>query len=171
LLKYLYSFIDFILYYYLIPGLEIREYGRGDPLCCSRDTLYPQTLALTSPTIGGLSVGIVRLRTQATEFFLIHYFGCNYRLHITWLYTNKFGGTKLKRNYTSIWWYVSKKGCTTGLRSTEVKERGRDAWCFPQIPFLTHPQVNSHWSVLQARLELRWNHWKWITELNILKAR
>ena len=31
--------------------------------------LYPQKLALTSPTGGGRSVGIVRLRTKATEFF------------------------------------------------------------------------------------------------------
>jgi hypothetical protein len=30
-------------------------------------TFYPQKLALTSPTSGGRSVGIVRLRTQATE--------------------------------------------------------------------------------------------------------
>jgi hypothetical protein len=33
-----------------------------------RDTLYPQKLALTSPTSGGRSVGVVRLRTKATEF-------------------------------------------------------------------------------------------------------
>jgi hypothetical protein len=36
---------------------------RGDPLRWPRDTLYPQKLALTSPTSGGRSVGIVRLRT------------------------------------------------------------------------------------------------------------
>ena len=30
--------------------------------------LYPQKLALTSPTGGGRSVGIVRVRTRATEF-------------------------------------------------------------------------------------------------------
>ena len=30
--------------------------------------LYPQKLALTSPTGGGRSVGIVRSRTKATEF-------------------------------------------------------------------------------------------------------
>ena len=30
--------------------------------------LYPQKLALTLPTGGGRSVGIVRLRTKATEF-------------------------------------------------------------------------------------------------------
>ena len=37
--------------------------------------LYPQKLALTSPTGGGRSVGIVRMRTKATEFsfsFYIH---------------------------------------------------------------------------------------------------
>jgi len=31
--------------------------------------LYPQKLALTSPTGGGRSVGIVRSRTKATEFY------------------------------------------------------------------------------------------------------
>jgi len=33
--------------------------------------LYPQKLALTSPTGGGRSVGIVRVRTKATEFVFI----------------------------------------------------------------------------------------------------
>jgi len=31
--------------------------------------LYPQKLALTSPTGGGRSVGIVRVRTKATELY------------------------------------------------------------------------------------------------------
>jgi hypothetical protein len=31
-------------------------------------TLHPQKLALTLPACGGRSVGIVRSRTQATEF-------------------------------------------------------------------------------------------------------
>jgi hypothetical protein len=48
-------------------GLEYREYGLGDPLRWPRDTLYPQKLALTSPTSGGRSVGIVRFRTKAME--------------------------------------------------------------------------------------------------------
>jgi hypothetical protein len=34
--------------------------------------LYPQKLALTSPTGGGRSVGIVRSRTKATEFSLLY---------------------------------------------------------------------------------------------------
>jgi hypothetical protein len=33
--------------------------------------LYPQKLALTSPTGGGRSVGIVRSRTKATEFIFL----------------------------------------------------------------------------------------------------
>ena len=33
--------------------------------------LYPQKLALTSPTGGGRSVGTVRSRTKATEFFVL----------------------------------------------------------------------------------------------------
>jgi len=33
-------------------------------------SLYPQKLALTSPTGGGSSVSIVRVRTKATEFSL-----------------------------------------------------------------------------------------------------
>jgi hypothetical protein len=49
-------------------GLEIREYRHRDPSRCPRCTLYPQKVALTSPTSGDRSVGIVRSRTQATEF-------------------------------------------------------------------------------------------------------
>jgi hypothetical protein len=41
-------------------GLENQEY-------CPRSTLYPQKVALTSPTRGCRSVGIVRSRTHATE--------------------------------------------------------------------------------------------------------
>jgi hypothetical protein len=48
--------------------LENREYGRKDPSRWPRGTLYPQKLAITSPTSGGRSVGIVRSRTQAMEF-------------------------------------------------------------------------------------------------------
>jgi hypothetical protein len=51
--------------------LEIREYGLKDPSRWPRGTLYPQTLALTSPISGGHSVGIVRSQTQATEFVLL----------------------------------------------------------------------------------------------------
>ena len=39
--------------------------------------LYPQKLALTSPTGGGRSVGIIRSRTKATEFS----FSFKYTIH------------------------------------------------------------------------------------------
>jgi hypothetical protein len=52
-------------------GLQSGEFGRRDPLGWPRGTLYPQNLALTSPTSGCRSVGIVRSRTKATEFFVL----------------------------------------------------------------------------------------------------
>jgi hypothetical protein len=39
--------------------------------CRSRNTLYPQKLALILQTSGGRLVGIVRLRTNATEFIIL----------------------------------------------------------------------------------------------------
>jgi hypothetical protein len=54
-------------------GLEIREYCRRDPSRQPRDNIYPQKLALTSPTSGGRSVGIVLSWTQATDFSLVQY--------------------------------------------------------------------------------------------------
>jgi hypothetical protein len=48
--------------------LENREYGRRDLSRWPSGTLYPHKLAITSPTSGGRSVGIVRSRTQTIEF-------------------------------------------------------------------------------------------------------
>jgi hypothetical protein len=45
------------------------ENGRRDPSRWPRGILYPQKLPLTSPRSGRRSVGIVRSRTQAKEFF------------------------------------------------------------------------------------------------------
>jgi hypothetical protein len=51
--------------------LEYRDYGRRDPLRLRCDTLYPQKLTLIFPSVSGRSVGIVRSRTQADEFFYL----------------------------------------------------------------------------------------------------
>jgi hypothetical protein len=52
-------------------GLENRKInGRRDSLPWPHDTLYAVKLELTSPTSGGRSVGIVRWRTEAPEFFI-----------------------------------------------------------------------------------------------------
>jgi hypothetical protein len=50
------------------PVQKTKIDDRRNPLRSPRDTLYPQKLALTLPTTGGRSVGIVRSRTIATEF-------------------------------------------------------------------------------------------------------
>jgi hypothetical protein len=51
-------------------GLENRDNGRRGHSRWLRDTLYPQLLALTSPTSGGRSIAIVRTRTKATELYI-----------------------------------------------------------------------------------------------------
>ena len=54
------------------PGLENRDLTAVGTRYADHVTpLYPQKLALTSPTGGGRSVGIVRVRTKATEFSLV----------------------------------------------------------------------------------------------------
>jgi hypothetical protein len=58
-------------------GLEIWEYGCGDLLWWPRNTLCSQKLALTSPSSGGCSVGIVRSRTKATEFVCLASRNCS----------------------------------------------------------------------------------------------
>jgi hypothetical protein len=50
---------------------EIRECSHRDLSRWPRGTLYPQKLALTSPTSSGRLVDIVCLRTQATEFSIL----------------------------------------------------------------------------------------------------
>jgi hypothetical protein len=51
-----------------MAGLENRDYGRrGSAALTMQHPLYPQKLALTSPTSGGRSVSIVRSWTKATE--------------------------------------------------------------------------------------------------------
>jgi hypothetical protein len=52
-------------------GLENRDYGHWNPLCWSCNTLYPQKLALTSPTDGCHLIGIIRSRTKATGFSFV----------------------------------------------------------------------------------------------------
>ena len=52
--------------------------------------LYPQKLALPLPTGGGRSVGIVRLRTKATEFMICNTFFFKMYLHVTFFYRLEF---------------------------------------------------------------------------------
>jgi hypothetical protein len=54
-------------------GLESREYGLGIRHADHVAPSIRKKLALTSLTSGGHSVGIVRLRIEATEFFFSSY--------------------------------------------------------------------------------------------------
>jgi hypothetical protein len=54
-------------------GLEIREYGRRDPLRRPRGTLYPQISSDFADK--GRSLVIVRSRTQAMKFGLVFSLG------------------------------------------------------------------------------------------------
>jgi hypothetical protein len=56
----------------IISGLDVRDYGRGDPLRWPRDTLCPQKLALTSPKSGDCLVGVVRSRSY--YYYYYYYF-------------------------------------------------------------------------------------------------
>jgi hypothetical protein len=62
-------------------GLEIREYGRGDPLHWPHDTLYTQRLP---PTSRSRSVCILRSLTKTTEFVVCLLFIClfTYSFHL-----------------------------------------------------------------------------------------
>jgi hypothetical protein len=52
-------------------GLENQDYGRrGSTVLTTQHLAMRKKLVLISPTSGGSSVGIVRSRTQATEFVL-----------------------------------------------------------------------------------------------------
>jgi hypothetical protein len=51
------------------PVYKTENMAVGIRLADQVAPLYPQKLAITSPTSGGRSVGVVRSRTQTMEFF------------------------------------------------------------------------------------------------------
>jgi hypothetical protein len=88
-------------------GLESRKYDRKDPSRWPRGTFYSQKLALTSPISGGSSAGIVRSRTEATEFVLVFLFTCRdiiCTFHIKDTHIHKC--IYLVKNFTSIQLYT-----------------------------------------------------------------
>jgi hypothetical protein len=64
------SFFTLLLLY----SLENQEYGCRDLLCWPGNTMYPQKLALTSPTSDGRLVSIVCSRAKAVEFVCLFVF-------------------------------------------------------------------------------------------------
>jgi hypothetical protein len=86
-------------------SLENRGYGCGDPLLWPHDTLCLQKLALTSPISGGRSIGIVRLRTKATEFsfFIWRLFNWNPLMCLVFWFIFVFVTEYLLSNIRLLW--------------------------------------------------------------------
>jgi hypothetical protein len=67
----------YILIFWLINSTDYVTgiiNGRGDSLRWPRDTLYPLNWALTSPTSGGRSVGIVRFADWNHGVYYYYYY-------------------------------------------------------------------------------------------------
>jgi hypothetical protein len=69
--QHIYTYIYIYIYIYIYRSRKPRIW-LGDPSRWSRGTLFPQKLSPTSPTSGDSSVGMIRLRIQATEFYNIY---------------------------------------------------------------------------------------------------
>jgi hypothetical protein len=91
-------------------SLESWEYGCWDPLHWPRNTLHLQKLALTSPTSGSRSVGILCLRTKATELLNVNdVCSCKWGEHtdiyihnsLVTFWTSKFTILKFKKIHSS----------------------------------------------------------------------
>jgi hypothetical protein len=148
-------------------GFENREYGRRDPLCWPRNTLYAQKLALTSPTSGCRSLGIVCLQTQAMEFVcsmvssrcilmlfccvcmyassfwflnwyaVCMYFSCFCAFHLPWASLLQFYHFNEVRWEYKFW--SSSSYCISHVYLLALRTR-----YFPQYPVLKHPQSMFH---------------------------
>jgi hypothetical protein len=87
-------------------ALENREYCRTDPSRWPRGALYPQKWALTSPSSGSRSVGIVRSRTQATKFYFISAYPCEcYDGILKWVPSISSPVLCSTREIRDTWWY------------------------------------------------------------------
>jgi hypothetical protein len=69
----------FLFIFFQFRSRKTKINCRGDSLCWRRNTLYPQRLALISLTRGSCFVGIILLRTTATDVFFLffQYFQAN----------------------------------------------------------------------------------------------
>jgi hypothetical protein len=91
-------------------GYGLEEYGRGDPL------RWPRKLALTSPKSGDRTVGIVRLRTKATEFVRFSFLQLT---GLRWRYSNQ---PSYRIWGSSQWWQFRLTFCVM-IPSSLVGER------------------------------------------------
>jgi hypothetical protein len=135
-------------YYAPSSGLETRECGRRDPSRRASYTLYRQNLALTSPINGGLSVGIIRSRTQAKEFSSF-----TPRLIFFLEYSTSETGffTRLQINSNQLSFSLSRKSCVLNEKFIRCFKQKRQNSCnnyvpssqnFRSIPLLAYSPIN-----------------------------
>jgi hypothetical protein len=117
-----------------ISGMKTREYGHRDPQCWPRDTIYPQKLALTSPTSYGRSVVIVRSQTKPTELLLIVFLRIgltNWYLTLVPLYQTTRGIFSDESNFhgyhrEELRWYAFNRKCSeAGFLHWRVQRRNK----------------------------------------------
>jgi hypothetical protein len=97
-------------------GLENRDLTTVGIRCADHATpLYPQKLTLTSPTRDGRSVGIVRLRTKATEFRVFLDPSMPHFVKAGWVVLKKkHAAGNIHHNANIL--YISRKECITSKR-------------------------------------------------------
>jgi hypothetical protein len=95
-----------------------------------RDTLYPQKLALTSPTSGGRSAGIVRLQTKAMEI--------SFLVLVLWPQTRSLGPVVVRRfrSLTNVGYlkHLSRYAILRGLLDA-VKSCRPDPFCSVMLQY------------------------------------
>jgi hypothetical protein len=141
-------------------GLEIRDYSRRDPSLWPRGTLYPQKFAITSQTSSDRSVGIVRLRTKATEFSLVFYAAYIFMVEM-FLFLNMVRIVHCSKPYCLVIWgiYFACHLSTNKMRD-EVSARRTRA---QSVGVYGHRIAQSGWFQLNTRQLSPW-HFTWTTQ-------
>jgi hypothetical protein len=150
--------------------------GRGDSLRWRRDILYPLKLALTSPTSGGRSVGIVRLRTKVTEFYCAVISPTLHRQVVEWSANNELGRIRLyhKRGinrYLCRSTEENHENLPTEIRTEHLPNKSLHLPCYINLLdkkiYLFHATSDRNPSHTQLRIERdTWRSWNGETEMS-----
>ena len=147
--------------------------------------LYPQNLALISPTGGGRSVGIVRSRTKATERFIMTRLclinGCNLtylttpvlaavlllRSSSSRMYVNLTLNVKALRSLETCWRLTSQHGITTQRAWNFGSEEAYDSSWFTLIRFYCEGRLDliTYMNIEHFVTVVGLTHWGRVTQI------
>jgi hypothetical protein len=115
-------------------GLQSGEYDCRDPPRWPRDTPLAQKLALTSPTSGDRSAGIIHSRTKATEFSFqfIRFVRTTYCLNVPPMFSSFYASHVISKGVGSsaLNFLIQKK-------ESSIKQLAACSACTPE--HLSHP--------------------------------